>query len=119
MTRRALVVGLCLAATAATVAGCSDSSAAAKLTIVGTEMAFVAPATVPAAEYEVTFRNDGGVFHELAFTNPAGQVVARRSIAAGDQVTLTVALAPGAWELGCFEPGHYEQGMRTPLLVEA
>jgi uncharacterized cupredoxin-like copper-binding protein len=24
----------------------------------------------------------------------------------------------GTWELGCFEPGHYQAGMHKPLLVE-
>ena len=87
-------------------------------TVVGTEMAFAAPDRVKAGEHDVVFRNDGKVFHELAFRNPARQFVARRSIAAGEEIVMKVTLTPGAWELGCFEPGHYEAGMRRELLVE-
>jgi len=24
----------------------------------------------------------------------------------------------GQWELGCFQPGHYEAGMKAPFVVE-
>jgi len=87
------------------------------MTVVGTEMAFEAPARVPAGDYEVTFQNAGAVYHELAFKDPSGEVVARRSIPAGEEVVMEVTLNPGRWELGCFEPGHYEAGMHKVLEV--
>jgi uncharacterized cupredoxin-like copper-binding protein len=31
---------------------------------------------------------------------------------------MEVHLEPGTWELGCFEPGHYESGMHRQLIVE-
>lgn len=100
-------------------AGCGDTKPTAKtLTVVGIEMAFEAPDRVPAGDYEVVFRNQGAVHHELAFRSPTGQFVTRRSIAAGQQVEMKVALQPGTWELGCFEPGHYEAGMHRPLIVD-
>lgn len=80
-------------------------------------MAFEAPDQVTAGSYEVTFRNEGTTFHELAFTSPDGDVVERRSIGAGQQITMEVDLEPGTWELGCFEPGHYEAGMYRDLEV--
>jgi uncharacterized cupredoxin-like copper-binding protein len=101
------------------VAGCgsSEDAVAKPMTVVGTEMAFAAPDQVAEGRYEVTFRNDGAVYHELAFTDPDGQVVARMSIPGGEEVVMEVDLEPGTWELGCFEPGHYEAGMHQPLVV--
>ena len=88
------------------------------MTVVGTEMAFEAPSTVEPGEYEVTFRNAGAVAHELAFENPDGQIVMRRSIAGGQSVVLELDLTEeGTWELGCYEPGHYEAGMVSKLVV--
>lgn len=94
-----------------------DGEAPKPMTVVGTEMAFEAPDRVPAGSYTVTFRNDGAVHHELAFRAPSGEFTARRSIGGGQSVTLEVDLEPGTWELGCFEPGHYEAGMHRPLVV--
>ena len=88
------------------------------MTVVGTEMAFEAPDAVEPGDYEVTFRNAGAVPHELAFENPAGQIVMRRSIPGGQSVVLEVDLSDeGTWELGCYEPGHYEAGMVAKLVV--
>jgi uncharacterized cupredoxin-like copper-binding protein len=28
------------------------------------------------------------------------------------------ASAAGTWEMGCFQPGHYEDGMHAPVIVE-
>ena len=116
---RSRVLVIALVATLA-VAGCGSSEDAAEakpMTVVGTEMAFAAPDRVAEGRYEVTFRNDGAVHHELAFTDPDGQVVARMSIPGGEEVVMEVDLEPGTWELGCFEPGHYEAGMHQPLVV--
>lgn len=95
-----------------------DDTVASRLTVVGTEMAFDAPAHVPAGKYVVTFRNAGTIYHELAFKDPTGQVVARSMIAGGQEQTVNVVLKSGTWELGCFEPGHYEGGMHRPLVVD-
>ena len=97
--------------------GDGGGEAVERFTVVGTEMAFEAPDSVAAGEYEVTFRNAGAVYHELAFKSPSGETTARRSIAGGRSVVMKVALEPGTWELGCFEPGHYEAGMYRRLVV--
>ena len=89
------------------------------MTVIGTEMAFEAPSHVTPGRYDVLFRNAGATYHELAFTNPDGEVVARRSIAGGQEIELPVKLSAGTWELGCYEPGHYEAGMHQPLVVES
>lgn len=101
------------------VVGCGDDGggASGQFTVVGTEMAFDAPNSMPAGTYDVTFENAGAVAHELAFKNPAGEMVARRSIGAGSSIVMEVELEPGTWELGCFEPGHYEAGMYKSLSV--
>jgi uncharacterized cupredoxin-like copper-binding protein len=42
-------------------------------------------------------------------------------VAPGGAVTLRLAVpahATGTWEMGCFVPGHYQAGMKGPLLVE-
>ena len=96
---------------------CGGTQTGRTMTVVGTEMAFDAPDTVKAGTYTVTFRNDGAVYHELAFRGPDGEFAARRSIAGGEQAVLDVTLKRGTWELGCFEPGHYEMGMRTAFTV--
>jgi uncharacterized cupredoxin-like copper-binding protein len=111
--RLVVIAGLVLAGACG-----DDGGGAKKLTVVGTEMAFDAPDTVAPGRYDVTFRNAGALPHELAFKNPAGEFVMRRSIAAGETVTLEVDLsAEGAWELGCYEPGHYEAGMHRMMMV--
>ena len=96
----------------------SDTEPRRMMLVVGTEMAFQAPDRAAAGDYSVTFRNAGLVPHELAFRDPSGEFVMRRSIAGGQSVDLEVALTPGTWELGCFEPGHYEAGMHRALIVE-
>jgi uncharacterized cupredoxin-like copper-binding protein len=115
LRRHGIVVAFALVALP--LAGCGGGGETRELTIVGTEMAFEAPSTTPAGDDAVTFRNEGTVAHEVAFRDPSGEIVARRSLGAGQSVELEVALTPGRWELGCFEPGHYEGGMHSPLAV--
>lgn len=122
MRTRATLIALLLTSTTVT-AACSSGGASGggagggQLTVVGTEMAFAAPDSVAAGDYSVTFRNDGVVAHELAFKGPDGRFVARRSIPGKQSVVLEVELTKGTWELGCFEPGHYEAGMHKSLVV--
>jgi uncharacterized cupredoxin-like copper-binding protein len=97
---------------------CEKPPEARAMTVVGTEMAFAAPDHVPAGHYAVTFENAGAVPHELAFRDPAGQFVNRISIAAHTSRVIDVDLEPGTWELGCYEPGHFEAGMHRPLVVD-
>lgn len=114
------MVAVAVIAIAMFVGACEDGSDSSErgFTVIGTEMAFEAPATVDAGTYDVTFRNAGSLPHELAFRSPDGEFVMRRSIAAGAQVTMQVQLeSHGTWELGCFEPGHYEAGMHEQLVV--
>ena len=102
----------------AVLAGCGEAQETRTMTVVGTEMAFDAPDRVSAGKYRVTFRNDGAVPHELAFKGPSGRFANRISIGGGQSQVIEVTLEPGTWELGCFEPGHYEQGMHRPLVVD-
>ena len=88
------------------------------MNVSGTEMSFSAPDRVSAGHYQVTFQNAGKVFHELAFKNADGEIVVRKSIAAGQFTTLDVKLTEGTWELACYEPGHYEAGMHKQLIVD-
>lgn len=110
-----------LVATAVVVGACGGDGDGQddEFTVVGTEMAFDGPDRVRSGTYEVTFENDGMVPHELAFRHPSGRFVARRSIGAGMRAEMKVILEPGTWELGCYEPGHYEAGMHRRLVVEA
>jgi len=87
------------------------------MSVVGTEMAFQAPDVVEPGNYQVTFRNAGTVYHELAFKDSSGKFLVRRSIAAGMTTVMNVKLPAGTYELGCFEPGHYAAGMHKMLTV--
>jgi len=114
--RSAARAGVALVVVAA-LGGCSrDVEPRGSLTVVGTEMRFDAPDRAPAGHHRVTFRNDGALNHELALRDPQGRIVVRRSIGGHQQATLEVDLQPGTWELGCFEPGHYQAGMHRPLV---
>lgn len=119
-TRRIAVTIVATLAVVATLGACKASTpkVTRALEVVGTEMAFTAPDRVPTGHYRVTFRNQGTVYHELAFKDPAGEIQMRRSIEAGQTVVIEVDLTrPGTWELACYEPGHYEAGMHRPLTV--
>lgn len=87
------------------------------MTVIGREMAFDAPDQVEPGEYQIQFRNIGAQYHELAIKNASGDVLARRSIAGGQFMTMKVRLEAGTYELGCFEPGHYAAGMYKTLVV--
>ena len=42
-------------------------------------------------------------------------------LAPGEEARLVFTLPPtkaGEWEIGCFVPGHYEAGMKAPVIVE-
>ena len=103
-------------------AACGGGDAASgplkPMNVVGTEMSFTAPDRVPAGHYQVSFQNVGAQYHELAFKNPDGKIVTRRSIAPGQFINLDVKLTEGTWELACYEPGHYEAGMHKQLIVD-
>lgn len=115
MRRR--TTGLLVLVSAIVLVACGGDNAPKTFTVVGTEMAFAAPDRVEGGDYEVTFRNDGAVPHELAFRHQGGELLARRSIGSGQEVVMEVTLEPGTYELGCFEPGHYEAGMHKLLQV--
>jgi uncharacterized cupredoxin-like copper-binding protein len=112
------VLLLALAVLALLLGACGSSDEPMELTVVGTEMAFDAPATTPAGDYVVRFKNHGAVFHEVAIKDAAGRIVRRVQAPPGGTSTMEVSLAAGAYELGCFEPGHYAGGMHRPLTVE-
>jgi uncharacterized cupredoxin-like copper-binding protein len=112
---------LVLVVTSASLGACGSDGGSDEneMVVVGTEMTFTAPDEVGAGEYLVTFRNDGAVPHELAFRDPSGQFVTRRSIAAASEATMEVELTPGTWQLECHELGHMNAGMHRPLAVTA
>jgi uncharacterized cupredoxin-like copper-binding protein len=112
-TLAALVLALALTAGA-----CGSTEEPMELTVVGTEMAFDAPATVEAGDYVVVFENAGAIYHEVAIKDASGQVLRRTQAPAGGTSRMEVTLEPGTYELGCFEPGHYEGGMFRTLTVE-
>jgi uncharacterized cupredoxin-like copper-binding protein len=104
-----LLVGLLL--------GACGSSDGQELTVVGTEMAFSAPASAEAGTTLVRFENHGAVFHEVAIKDATGKVLRRTQAEPGGASSMEVDLAAGTYELGCFEPGHYEGGMHRMLEV--
>ena len=113
----ALLVAVLAAAVGA--AGCGSSKAdAPELRVVGTEMAFDAPEVVDAGTYTLHFVNAGAVSHEVAVRDASGEVLVRLTAEPGGERSIETALSPGRYELGCFEPGHYEAGMRQQLTVE-
>ena len=89
------------------------------LAVVGTEMAFAAPDSVVAGDYVVRFTNDGAMSHEVAVRDATGDVLRRIGAAPGQTATMELELEPGTYELGCFEPGHYQQGMKRLLTVRS
>jgi uncharacterized cupredoxin-like copper-binding protein len=96
--------------------GCADHRSK-ELLVVGTEMAFAAPEAVAAGTYTLHFENKGAMFHEVAVRDADGEVVRRVTAAAGSEASTEVVLPAGRYELGCFEPGHYEAGMKRWLTV--
>jgi uncharacterized cupredoxin-like copper-binding protein len=115
-TRRALGAAA-LASLLLAGAGCGSGDHTQELAVVGTEMAFQAPASVAAGDYVVRFRNAGAVYHEVAIKDATGEVLRRVSAGPGQTVKMEVSLPRGQYELGCFEPGHYEGGMHRLLSV--
>lgn len=117
--RRRRLAGLAVAAVFALLtAACGDSGSSQELTIVGTEMAFDAPDEITAGDYVITFENAGAIYHEVAVKDAEGKVLRRTQAPAGGTSTMELTLEPGVYELGCFEPGHYEGGMFRTLTVE-
>ena len=79
-----------------------------------------------------TFRNDGAVVHDAHFglePDLEKRLYAKTPFQGFDmleldpgsvaKLTLSVpADAAGTWEIGCFQPGHYEGGMLAPFIIE-
>ncbi len=78
------------------------------------------------------FKNEGAVLHDAHFGlepdlegRKYGQNLAvpfdMLEVPAGGEAWLTFSFSDdqkGEWELGCFQPGHYEAGMKAPFIVE-
>lgn len=78
------------------------------------------------------FKNDGVVLHDVHFGRDADldRRLYKENLStpfdmleypAGGEAWLTFTFSDaqkGEWELGCFQPGHYEAGMKTPFIVE-
>jgi uncharacterized cupredoxin-like copper-binding protein len=86
--------------------------------IVGTDgMRFIPdPLTVTAGKRNFVFDNVGVIYHEIAIS-VNGQFLMRRSIPGGTTYAFSLQLAPGTYEVSCHEPGHYEAGMKSTLIV--
>lgn len=88
-----------------------------------------ADAEVLSGSVEVTLANRGQVGHELVVLAPGVHITSRDqfdetmslltipSIAPGSEVTATVDLPPGAYQVVCLLPGHLEAGMSATLEV--
>lgn len=116
------VVAIAFAALA--LAGCGGSSggdAQQTLTVKGGEMFFDPPnPVVQPGAVTITFDNStANLRHELLIKGPDGEGVGRTSAAPGETKTLTVEVGEGVYEMGCFEPGHYEAGMKGTLTVRS
>ena len=118
-TRAARAALALLAVGAGVASGACSDDAPPELLVVGTEMAFDAPERITAGTYTLHFDNAGAVFHEVAVRDAGGKVVRRVTAAAGQEASTEIELPAGTYELGCFEPGHYEAGMKQPLEVVA
>lgn len=59
--------------------------------------------------------NDKKIFY--AVTNGIEEIELDSSVRMAILFTLPDE-ARGVWELGCFKPGHYQMGMKLPLIVE-
>lgn len=114
--RKLVVAGAALLGTTLLAGGCSDEEKP-ELLVEGTEMAFDAPATIEAGTYELRFKNVGQEHHEVAVRDASGEVLGRVSAGPGAERSFEIDLSAGRYELGCFEPGHYEGGMHQPLTV--
>ncbi len=79
----------------------------------------------------LVFRNEGAVLHDAHFGRDAdldGRQY-RENLSApfdmleippGSEAWLTFTFTDdqkGDWEIGCFQPGHYEAGMKSPFVV--
>lgn len=97
--------------------GAQPAAIAQTIRVVGTEMAFSpAAATTGEGRHRFVFSNEGAVYHELAVVSPGGDVLAARSIPAGETATFDVELdRPGTYRMVCREPGH--AGMVGTLTV--
>jgi len=91
------------------------------------------PITVPSGQVvRLVFRNEGSVLHDAHIGRNADLEGRRFSenlsapfdmleIPAGGEAWVTFtfdASQAGDWELGCFQLGHYEAGMRAPFIVQ-
>lgn len=78
----------------------------------------------------LNFVNEGAVLHDAHFgTDPDldGRLYRNNILApfdmlvleSGERAQITFSpTEPGAFELGCFQPGHYEAGMKVPFVIE-
>lgn len=135
-------LGAAAAAVALVATACSPNAgedAAREADIILTEFAIDPAPLVVATGDTVTFvvKNEGGIFHELRFSNaervaehlaeihdgegseheedaPSDDIVIE--LESGESGQVTVTLDPTVFtEVVCLVPGHYEAGMRTNL----
>ncbi len=78
----------------------------------------------------IKMKNTGGVRHDLHLGKDAdkGNELYKNNpffpydmfeldVASKGDLTLTIPDKPGDWELGCFQAGHYEAGMKKPFKI--
>ena len=80
----------------------------------------------------LVFKNPGAVVHDAHFglePDLAGRKYNKNLSAPFDMLELPVGAEAwvtfvfgdaqkGEWELGCFQPGHYEAGQKAPFIIE-
>lgn len=91
-----------------------------------------APVTLKAGEtVRIVLKNDGVVLHDIHFGKDAdlkdrlyktdlipGLDMIELEKGQSVKLTLRVPDKAGEWEIGCFQPGHYEAGMKAKLIVQ-
>ena len=122
------VLGLPVFLLAMLAAGCAPKPVAITVTLADFTIT-MSQTTVPVnSPITFTATNTGTVKHELVLEargandspfEANGTASEVEDIDPGETVTLEWTLTePGEYELACFEPGHYEQGMVTYFTVE-
>lgn len=91
-----------------------------------------APITLKAGEtVRLVIKNEGAILHDLHFGKDAdlkdrlyktdliaGLDMIELDPKQGVKLTITVPKDAGEWEIGCFQPGHYEANMKAKLIVQ-
>jgi plastocyanin len=118
MKHRVLALAVLAAAPAAvyaTAAPAKTAQAGGTATIELREFSFKGPASLPAGQTKLTFRNRGQFPHNFTVTTAlgGGKAFKSKTLEKGKRQVLNVNLKPGAYVAVCtiFNGGHLAQGM--------